>query len=85
MITVYEKAVDKWGKNHQLLVTAEEMGEAIAKISQFVNRGREVEKDLICELADVQIMLNQCKVIYGSELDKCIELKLKKLEGYING
>jgi predicted DNA-binding protein (UPF0278 family) len=81
---LYEEAVTKWGKNHQLLVTAEEMSEAIAKIAQYTNRGRDVEEELICELADVSIMLEQCRVIYGQKLIDCIYKKLNKLQGHLN-
>jgi predicted DNA-binding protein (UPF0278 family) len=82
--SLYEEAVTKWGKNHQLLVAAEEMAEAITKISQYTNRGRDVEDDLVCELADVVIMMEQCKVIYGQQLIDCVYKKLNKLEGHIN-
>jgi len=82
---LYKEAVIEWGKNHQLLVTAEEMAEAIAKISQYTNRGRDVEEEVICELADVVIMLEQCKVIYGTRLRDCVSTKLQKLEGHLRG
>ncbi len=82
---LYYGAVEKWGKDHQLLVTVEEMAEAIAKISQFVNRGRDVEDELVEELADVVIMMEQMRVIYGDKLLKAIYKKLDKLERHLNG
>jgi len=82
--SLYKEAVDKFGKKHQLLVAVEEMAEAIAKISQFVNRGRDVEEEMIEELADVSIMVEQMKVIYGMRLTTAIGKKLNKLKGHID-
>jgi len=83
--TIYEDAVAKFGKDHQLLVTAEELSEAAVKIIQLVNRKRDVEEELIEELADCIIMLRQCKVIYGDRLDIAVEKKLKKVEKHVYG
>ena len=76
-------AVDKWGKEHQLLVMVEEMGEAISAISQMVNRGRDVEDKVISELADVCIMMAQAELIYGEELIKAQHRSLTKLKGHL--
>lgn len=80
---LYKDAVEKWGKEHQLLVTVEEMGEAIAHISQYVNRGRDVEQEVIEELADVCIMMKQMEAVYGEELTQAIYKKLEKLKGHL--
>jgi len=74
---LYEKLVEKFGEKHQMYVLVEEMGEAIAAISQFLNRDRDVEEDMLEEMADVVIMLEQMKVIYG---DRLIQAVLKKLD-----
>lgn len=81
---LYKKAVDKFGKTHQLLVAIEEMAEATASISQFVNRGRDVEAEMINELADVCIMMKQMEVIYKDKLITAMYAKLKKLKGHID-
>ena len=80
---IYKEAVDKWGKKHQLMVTVEEMAEASAKIAQYINRGRDVEEDMVDELADVCIMMKQMEVIYGNQLTEAILRKIKKLKGYL--
>jgi len=80
---LYKKAVDKFGAHHQLYVTVEEMAEAIVKITQFLNRGRQVEEDMIEEMADVVIMTNQFKVMYGARLIKAINKKLNKVAGHV--
>ena len=83
--TLYEEAVEVFGEEHQLYVTVEEMAEAIAKITQYLNRGRDVEQEMIDEIADVVIMTNQMKVIYGERLVKAINRKLMKLQGHLDG
>jgi len=85
MSSIYEDAVKKFGKDHQLLVTAEELSEAAVKIIQLVNRKRDVEDELVEELADCIIMLRQCKVIYGEDLDIAVEKKLKKVAKHVYG
>ena len=80
---LYERAVEVFGKEHQLYVTIEEMAEAIAKIAQYNNRGRDVEKEMVEELADVCIMMEQMKVIYGDKLIAAVYTKLGKLEKHV--
>ena len=82
-LTVYERAVEKFGEAHQHYVFIEEMGECIAAISQFKNRGRGNEQDMIEEIADVQIMLEQMKVIHGKKLEMAVIKKLQKLHGHL--
>ncbi|MCI4437342.1 MAG: hypothetical protein JHC33_11105 [Ignisphaera sp.] len=80
---LYAKAVDKFGKQHQLGVTIEEMGECIASISQFTVRGRDREQDAIEEIADVCIMMAQMHIIYGDKLTEAIVRKLEKLNNHL--
>lgn len=83
--SIYEQAVDKFGKTHQIGVLIEEMGECIAKGSQLITRGRDVEQEFIEEIADVQIMINQMEVVYGKErINTAIRKKLTKLQGYLD-
>jgi NTP pyrophosphatase (non-canonical NTP hydrolase) len=85
MSSIYEKAILKWGINHQIGVAVEEMAEAIAQITQYMNRSRGTKSEVVHEIADVCIMMEQMRVIFGEELDQAIETKLKKLEAHING
>ncbi len=82
---LYGKAVEKFGDRHQLYVTVEEMAEAIAKITQYLNRGRDVEQEMVEELADVCIMMAQCQYIYKDRLTAAIHKKLDKVAGHVNG
>ena len=81
---LYRAAVTTWGKENQLYVAVEEMGEAIAKIAQYQNRGRDVEDEMVEELADVVILMEQMRVIYGDRLIQAIYKKLNKLEAHLN-
>lgn len=83
---LYKEAVDKYGKEHQLLVTMGEMSECIAEIARHQIPARDHdEKLLINELADVCIMMKQMEVIYGDKLIMAIHNKLNKLKGHIDG
>jgi len=85
MKTIYEEAVEKYGKDHQLIVTFGELSECIAEIARRMIPDRvDNEVELIHELADVCIMMEQMKVIYSDKLDKAIETKLKKLRRHID-
>jgi len=75
---IYRELVDKFGQKHQMYVLVEEMGEATAAISQFLNRNRDVEEEMLEEIADVVIMLEQMKVIYGERLVQAVLKKLQK-------
>jgi len=84
MKTIYEEAVDKYGKEHQLIVTFGELAECVAEIAKHMIPARiHNEQDLLNEFADVCIMMEQMRVIYGDRLDKAIIEKLKKLRKHI--
>ena len=81
---LYEEAVNRFGKEHQLIVTFGELSEATAEIAKHMIPARpHDEQDLIDELADVCIMMEQMKVIYGERLTQTIHKKLDKLEKHI--
>jgi NTP pyrophosphatase (non-canonical NTP hydrolase) len=83
---LYKKAVEKFGKEHQLIVTFGELSECSSEIARHILPYRvHNEQDLIDELADVCIMMAQMKVVYGEELIKAINRKLIKLKGHIDG
>lgn len=83
---IYKEAVDRFGKEHQIGVLIEEMGECIAKGSQLIVRKRDVEEDFIEEIADVAIMIEQMKIIYGKDrVTSIVHKKLTKLRGHLDG
>jgi len=66
-IELYKKAVQKWGKEPQINMAIEECGELIVSLSKRSrnNNGSTVD-DIIGEMVDVEIMLEQLKLIFGS-------------------
>ena len=81
---LYRQAVEKYGKEHQLVVTFGELSEATAEIARHMIPARlHDEQDLINELADVCIMMEQMKIVYGEQLITAINKKLEKLEKHI--
>jgi NTP pyrophosphatase (non-canonical NTP hydrolase) len=58
---IYQKLIDKFGVEHQELILIEEMSELTKAI---IKKRRGLEHNIAEELADVQIMLDQLKIIY---------------------
>ena len=86
---LYKKAIEKWGAHFQILMFFEEVGElmqAISKVYRDKGKGEYDFAILAEEIADVEIMLEQLKIIFGiEELAKNIyRLKLKRLEEMLN-
>jgi NTP pyrophosphatase (non-canonical NTP hydrolase) len=73
------RAVDHFGARHQIQKAIEEMGELITELSRL--QDKRTDKDRIRgELADVMIMSEQLRIIFGTaDVDACIERKLEEL------
>ena len=56
--SVYREAIDAWGVHAQAGMVAEECGELVAALNQFL-RGRVSGVSVLRDVADVQIMLRQ--------------------------
>lgn len=79
------KVINFFGKTHQLEKAKEECLELAVSLQRYLKGGRDTEKDVIDEIADVSIMIQQLKLIFDSEkIDKRIEYKLERLENKIN-
>ena len=78
------KAVWTFGENSQCIKAMEECGELIHALSRKV-LGQDADFDNICEeVADLEILMEQMRVIFGDALiDKWKEKKLKRLEGVV--
>ena len=78
-IILYDKALKKWGKTNQLKQTTEELAElivAICKLGRSFN-GKN-KNDVAEEIADVEIMIEQTKIILDVEYSSSV-FKMKKL------
>ena len=85
---IYERAIEKYGKEHQLDRCVEELLELATVLMQVKRKDRIVGKQPVAEeIADVYISLTTvCKILDISETDVwAMKLKKKeKLEGYLN-
>lgn len=81
---IYEKAVIKFGKTPQLIMAMEEMSELIQGLSKDI-RGKRNEDNISEEIADVEIMIAQLKIIYqnDAEVEKWKTDKLFRLQARI--
>lgn len=80
---VFREAIKQYGEANQLVVLFEEMSELQKEVCKSFRFERVTRKRYIAEeLADVEIMLEQAKMIYGIDddvemwrLDKIVRLK----------
>lgn len=76
---LYKRALQAWGPENQRGMLAEECSELAVAVSHF-KRGR-IEVDGLCEeIADVEIMIGQMRIMYGSIVDRIKNNKLSRLE-----
>lgn len=61
---IFTDAVEKWGKDAQIGMVHEEIGELLQAINK-VKRGKAGLVDIATEIADVEIMVEQLKGIYN--------------------
>lgn len=79
--TIYQMALANWGEKSQVNMAIEECAELIkvlVKYGRKINSSSDV--DVQSEIADVQIMLNQLKIIFDENaIEKIKTKKLKRL------
>lgn len=87
---ICKKAIEKWGKDAELIMVFEELSELGVEIAKAMRQG--VHNDpkafsgscsrIAGEVADVEIMLNQVKQIFGVSdvVDEIKSYKLKRME-----
>lgn len=82
-------AIDSYGRVNQVIKTVEELSElsqALCKIltSKFTDDNSEIFENIFEEMADVEIMLEQCKMMFKFKCDKDVSEwkhdKVKRLE-----
>ena len=89
-IEILRQAIDTYGADKQMLKTIEECGELTRAISRILTElssgegftNKESENNLYEEIADVEIMLQQLKMIFKCEdkVNEQIEFKIKRLK-----
>ena len=74
---LYQRAIDKWGANLQIDMLMEECAELIAAINRW-RRGRTDVAVVAEEIADVEIMLEQMRLLFPEQVIEAS--KREKLE-----
>lgn len=82
---IMQLAIDSYGRVNQVIKTVEELSElsqALCKIltSKFTDDNSEIFENIFEEMADVEIMLEQCKMIFYKSEDKINDYKKKKIK-----
>lgn len=76
---IYLKAINTFGAEHQQVKALEELGELSSAIARAIIGG---EHNVEEEIADVEIMINQLKLIFdGDEIEHFKIIKLDRLKG----
>ncbi len=83
---IYEQAINKWGVYPQTLMAIEELAELQVELAKLLN-GRVPAANIITEMADVEIMMEQLKVMHGFHraVEEEKQRKLARLEQRLNG
>lgn len=78
---VYDAAIEEFGEEMQLMVAVEELAELQKEVIKHL-RGIGIKPNMIEEIADVEIMLEQMKMmleIKETEVEKVKEYKINRL------
>ena len=83
---VYQAALNKWGVDLQTMMAVEEMSELTKEICK-IKRGKMDLDALADEIADVTIMLEQLRAIYGLNDAVCdhMDAKILRLQSRVGG
>ena len=83
---LYAEAVRQYGKQMQLTVCMEEMAELTKELSKNI-RGFQNRSAIAEEIADVEIMLEQIRIIFScrSDVDRIKGEKLARLADRLEG
>lgn len=80
-IAIYQKIIKKFGKEAQMIVAIEECSELQKAITKLL-RGYDNITALSEEIADVEIMIEQLKIMFKNkkQVDEFIKFKLQRTE-----
>ena len=77
---IYEKTLEKWGREAQFDQAVEECAELIAVLKHW-RRGKVNEEQVVNELADVWLMVGQLVYMFGEQrVSRSVEQKIDKLK-----
>ena len=83
---LYSRAVNTFGETSRLILAIEEMSELTKELSKYI-RGRQNVGGICEEMADVEIMLEQLKIVFRNRaaVDYHRSQKLQRLSDKLNG
>ncbi len=83
---LYSRAVNTFGETSRLILAIEEMSELTKELSKYI-RGRQNIGGICEEMADVEIMLEQLKIVFRNRaaVDYHRSQKLQRLGDKLNG
>lgn len=84
---IYKRAIEKYGRENQIGMLLEEMAELTVSICHFAREKCAINK-VSEEITDVEIMLEQMKIVFENpnyDYDHEKESKLLKLEKRLGG
>lgn len=71
---IYITAIERWGRDAQMVKAAEEMAELSAVLLKYVNTDEKQRSSLVEhireEIVDVEIMLEQLGLVFGDNYDE---------------
>jgi len=87
-VKTMQTCLDKWGINAQVGQTVEECAELIVALQKYVNRTPQpgMVENILDEIADVEMMLGQMRLVLGisdEALRERIEYKFERLNQYL--
>jgi NTP pyrophosphatase (non-canonical NTP hydrolase) len=87
-VKIMQAALDQWGLNAQVGQTVEECAELIVALQKYVNRTPQpgIVENILDEIADVEMMLAQMRLVLGisdDALRQRIENKFERLNHYL--
>ena len=81
---IYQDALNKWGIEEQVKQAIEELTE-LSLALQHHKKGKSTISDIVSEIADVEIMCSQLRLICGDKMvDNAKSFKLLRLRGRID-
>jgi hypothetical protein len=78
---IFERCLSTWGKTAQICMVFEEMAELQKELCKNL-RGRENTPEILDEIADVTILIEQMKILFGISdeiLQERIQYKLTRI------
>lgn len=86
-LKIAKECIKQWGKQSQITIAIEECAELIVELSKINRKVNGTnEYDICSEIADVEIMMKQLRLIFPSKtIDTIKDIKLTNLNRRLEG